>query len=401
MALDPRSAAEPTGDPSASPLKRGFGALIGAAAGALIVAGGLLSIAALEGVPVTALSTSLRLAVAGSAGALWISIAGLYLLARLAMRRRAKRHGVEAGSGFSRYRRNLVLSTDPAAALAQARAALLALPQGSDLDGGDETAGEVVGQTGASERSFGETIRIRVGRTTAGRARIEIESRPATWQLFDGAINAENVAQIARYLEARAAPGAGPEAAPGKAPGGPATELTTSDWFALAYLAVVVGYTGLLIGLNELWPASFAAWAGWLQAVPLDPRRLLGEACPPGVLAAGGSIIPYLNLIIVPTLFAYTAYNTLEFRAKRDRMETLNWMLCIGSLVFLPIMVLMDCFPSWSEGLSGGELALIKFIYGHSIGGALYALVLVIFTNGVSLLPAMVLAKIFGSKPKS
>ena len=162
-----------------------------------------------------------------------------------------------------------------------------------------------------------------------------------------------------------------------------------------------MGYTGLLIGLNELWPASFLALAGWLEAVPLDPRRLLGEACPSGDPAAGRSIIPYLNLIIVPTLFAYTAYNTLEFRAKRDRMETLNWMLCIGSLVFLPIMVLMDCFPSWSEGLSGGELALIKFIYGHSLGGALYALVLVIFTNGVSLLPAMVLAKIFGSKPKS
>ncbi len=44
---------------------------------------------------------------------------------------------------------------------------------------------------------------------------------------------------------------------------------------------------------------------------------------------------------------------------------------------------------------------LIGFMLEESAGGALYALLLVIFSNGVSYLPALVLARIFGTDPKS
>ncbi len=88
--------------------------------------------------------------------------------------------------------------------LACSRDAVLALEQGAELDSDGDAPDEVVGRTGRSERSFGEIIRIRVQPTMMRRAAIEIQSRPATWQPFDGGINAENVAAIARNLEARA-----------------------------------------------------------------------------------------------------------------------------------------------------------------------------------------------------
>jgi hypothetical protein len=178
---------------------------LAALAGALVVAGLLYAIALLQHVPISKLSDSVIFAVTGSVMALWVLIAGLYLLARRMMRRRAKRFGVRVGSGVSSYEQSLVLSIDPAEALARCRAALLSLPQGAELAGDSAAPDEVVGRTGQSERSFGEIIRIHVQRTGVRRATIEIRSRPATWQLFDGGINAENVAGIVRHLESHAA----------------------------------------------------------------------------------------------------------------------------------------------------------------------------------------------------
>ena len=392
-----RKASRPrTGAIGAKLLKPGLGVL----AGALVVGGVLYAIALLKGVPITALPAPLVLAVAGSVVALWILIGGVYLLGRMAMRRRAKQFGVRAGFGVSSYEKSLVLFTDPTEALAHSRAALLALEQGAELDSDSDAPDEVVGRTGRSERSFGEIIRIRVQRTKVRRADIKIQSRPATWQLFDGGINAENVAAIARYLEARASRVEKRQPVTDGAPAHDDTLLTISDWLALAYLAVLAGYTGLLIALKELWPNTFAAWAGWLDAVPLDPVRLLGHACPAGDPAAGYPIVLQLNILILPTLLAYSAYNTVEFRRKRDRMDTMNWILCLGSLLFLPLLVLMGCSPDWGEGLSTIHRGLVSFVLEESAGGAVYALLLVIFSNGVSYLPALVLARIFGTESK-
>ncbi len=392
-----REASQPrTGAIGAKLLKPGLGVL----AGALVVGSVLYTIALLKGVPITALPAPLAFAVAGPVVALWILIGGVYQLGRMAMRRWAKQFGVRAGSGVSSYEKSLVLFTDPTEALAHGRAAVLALEQGAELDSDGDAPDEVVGRTGRSERSFGEIIRIRVQPTMMRRAAIEIQSRPATWQLFDGGINAENVAAIARNLEARASRVEKHQPVADGAPTHEDTPLTTWDWLALAYLAVLAGYTGFVIALKELWPDTFAAWAGWLDAVPLDPLRLLGHTCSTGDPAAGYPIVLQLNILILPTLLAYSAYNTVEFRRKRDRMDTTNWILCLGSLLFLPLLVLMGCSPDWGEGLSTKYRGLVSFMLEESVGGAVYALLLVIFSNGVSYLPALVLARMFGTESK-
>ena len=58
-----------------------------------------------------------------------------------------------------------------------------------------------------------------------------------------------------------------------------------------------------------------------LPAVPVMHLRLMGGTCLAGDPVAGPSIVSQLNILILPTLLAYSAYNTLEFRRKRDRMD--------------------------------------------------------------------------------
>ena len=374
--------------------------LLGVVAAALVIVSLLYAIALLKGMPITALPDSNVLAVAGSVVALWLLIAGVYLLGRLAMRRRANRLGVKAGIGVSWYERSMVLPVEPTEALARSRAAILALPGRPELDSDGDAPDQIVGRTGKSERSFGEIIRIRVQRTTARRAAIEIRSRPAVWQLFDGGINAENVAGIVRFLEARASDVEKRAPVADAAPADEDTPMKTSDWLALLYLAALVGYTGLMITLKALWPDTFAVWARMLDAVPLDPLRLLGHACPAGDPEAGRPIILQLNILILPTLLVYSAYNTVEFRQKREHMDALTWILCLGSLVFLPFLVLMGCSPDWGEGLTPKYRSLVGFVFEESAGAAVYALLLVIFTNGVSYLPALVFAKILGTESR-
>ena len=137
-----------------------------------------------------------------------------------------------------------------------------------------------------------------------------------------------------------------------------------------------------------------------MGAVPLDPLRLLGHACPISDPATGYPIALQLNILILPTLLAYSAYNTVEFRRKRDRMGMTNWIFCLGSLLCLPLLVLMGCSPDWGEGLSTKYRGLVSFMLEESAGGAVYALLLVIFSNGVSYLPALMLARIFGTESR-
>ena len=81
-------------------------------------------------------------------------------------------------------------------------------------------------------------------------------------------------------------------------------------------------------------------------------------------------------------------------------MDLLNWILCLTSLVFLPLLVLMGCSPDWATGLPSKYQGLVSFTLHDSVGGAVYALLLVIFSNGVSYLPALVLARLFKPGPK-
>jgi hypothetical protein len=355
------------------------------------------AIARLQGVQDEALLTYLFLGVAAATAALAILIGGVYAWGRLTMRRLAKQHGVEAGPGVSSYKQSLVLSIDPPAALSHGRAAVLALPREVDLEGESAALDEVVGHVGGSERSFGEIVRVRVRRTTAGRSAIEVQSRPLNWQLFDGGINAENVAEIVRQLEVR---GALVQKGVDKPSPSQETQLTAWDWLALAYLILVACYTSLLIAAKMLWPDTFAVWAGWLNTVPLDPLLLLGHACPTGDPATKASVIPQLNLLILPTIVVYSAYNASEFRNQRDRMNALNWLFCISSLVILPLLVLNACSADWIADLTPKYRLLISFMVEDSAGGAIYALLLIIFTNGVSYLPALLLSRIFKKQTK-
>ena len=58
----------------------------------------------------------------------------------------------------------------------------------------------------------------------------------------------------------------------------------------------------------------------------------------------------------------------------------------------------MSCSPGSGEGFSTKYRGLVSFILEESAGGAVYALMLVIFSDGVSYVPALVLARIFGSE---
>lgn len=374
-------------------VKLGIAALVGA----LLVLALLFGIAWWRGQSLTALPQHLVLAIAAPVALLWAIAAGLYLWARLAMRRQAERLAVAPGAVVSGYTKSLEMPGEVAEVLAWSRSAILSLPQGAtveDDDGdGDGEADEMVGRTTKSQRSFGEMVWVRVQKTGPGRVTVDIESRPALWQLFNGGINAENVAGVERYLQRQteqvqlmplpqvASPTSDPD------------RFTVADCLALGYLLAVAGYTAFLIVLLERWPDSYLAWVAWLDAAPLGALRLFGHAC-----LDGQRIVSQLNILIFPTLIVYGAYNTAEFRSGRERMGLGNGAFCMASLVCLSLLVAVGC-SIISVGPSSSKYdGLIAWVLRDSYGGALYALVLVIFTNGASYLPALVLARLLGPK---
>ncbi len=301
----------------------------------------------------------------------------------------------------SSYEKDLILLVDLEKALAMSRNAILALDRGVEFHDDPHRPNEVIGQTSGSARSFGEIIRVRIQGSPMGRAAVKVQSRPAVWQLFDGGVNAVNVREIARYLEARASP-VHKQRAPneGAPPQEPNSEVfSVSDRRALGYLVALVLYTAVVIALNERWPDAYAAWDARLLANAIDPLSLLGAACPIEAPSAGRPIVQHLNVLIIPTIVAYTAYNTVEFCNKRDRMDALNWMLCLGSLIFLPALVFTGCSPDWLDLSTTKYEGMLGFMLTESAGAAVYALLLVIFTNGVSYLPALLLTRLFRSKP--
>jgi hypothetical protein len=320
-------------------------------------------------------------------------LSSLYLIARRRMRRLAALHGIDVGHRLSHYKKSLVLSIDPEQALRHGREALLSLPHGITLDADETAEGEVGGRTGKSDRSFGERVVVQVGRTTAGRAAIEISSRPFGMQLFDGGINAENVAAIDRYLTARAAI-AGRVDVPEKAETGEQEiALTGSDWLALVYLALVAVYTGAVIMLAMFRPDWSAVWSDTLRAFRLDPLSVLGVQCQMQNRGAGLSVVLQLNILILPTFLVYGTYNVNEFLRARERMDSLNWSLFTVSLFALPLFVLTGCSAEWAAFLTPKYELLAGFIFEHAWAGAIYAALLLIFTNGLTYLPSWLAAR--------
>jgi hypothetical protein len=364
-------------------------------AAALVVAGAILYLLALwQGTSVARLEPALIVGVAAATLALPLLIWLLYLLSRLAMARHARRLGVTAAAGVSVYEKRLSLSCAPEAAFGFAAAALGALPQGSRIERAEAVTGEIVATTTASEKSFGEAVSVAVERTAAGRSAIEIRSRPASMQLFDWGVNAENVAWVDRELRSRAAVVAGRDQDHEDATTEDETGLAVRDWLALAYLLLVAAYTGFLILALELRPELFLAWATLLESVALRPMQMLGLDCAAEAGAKGHLVIQQLNFLIPPTLLAYTAYNWIEFARGRERMGGLNWLFSLGSLAALPGLVTVGCWAGWGDDLGPKYEGLIALMHRYSAGAILYAVMLVSLTNGVSYLPAAFLARL-------
>ncbi len=116
------------------------------------------------------------------------------------------RRGVKVGFGQVEARRTIELDCDPDEAGQRCRAALRRLPQGCELRPEEAAPGEILAKTSLSMNSAGEIVTIGLAAREDGGTRVEIHSCP--WfepTMFDGGINAENVATIARHLQTETA----------------------------------------------------------------------------------------------------------------------------------------------------------------------------------------------------
>ena len=145
-------------------------------------------------------------------------------------------------------------------------------------------------------------------------------------------------------------------------------------------------------------PATFDFWVSVLQEVPLSPTQWLGFHCMTDESALGHLVIQQLNVLILPLVFIYALYHSAQFRARRERMNGTDWIVCIGSLASLPFMVAVGCDLGWADGLTGRYRGLVSFMMQKSAGAAIYAVALVVFCNGVSYLPGLALARLTGAR---
>ncbi len=114
--------------------------------------------------------------------------------------------GVKVGFGQVEARRSIELDCDPDEAARRCRAALRQLPQNCELRPEEAAPGEILAKTSMTMKSAGEIITIGLAAREDGGTRVEIHSCP--WidsTMFDWSINADNVATIARHLEAETA----------------------------------------------------------------------------------------------------------------------------------------------------------------------------------------------------
>ena len=117
------------------------------------------------------------------------------------------RRGVKVGFGQVEARRTVELDCDPDEAGERCRAALRQLPQGCELRPEEAAPGEILAKTFLSMKSAGEIVTIGLATREDGGTRVEIHSCP--WfdtTMFDGGINAENVAILVRHLQTETAP---------------------------------------------------------------------------------------------------------------------------------------------------------------------------------------------------
>ena len=112
------------------------------------------------------------------------------------------RRGVKVGFGQVEARRTIELDCNPNEAGKRCRAALRQLPQGCELRPEEAAPGEILAKTFLSMKSAGEIVTIGLAAREDGGTRVEVHSCP--WfdtTMFDGGINAENVAILARHLK--------------------------------------------------------------------------------------------------------------------------------------------------------------------------------------------------------
>ena len=335
-----------------------------------------------------ALWTSLAIAVAV------VALVVLRLASRRVARRHAERLGVELAPGFCHFQKTLTLSPRAEETVDHGWAALATLPGRPEIEANEGPVPELVARTAAGEQSFGEVVSIRVAPTAAGRSEVRVRSRPKRLQLFDGGTNAGNVAEIARELAARAAIAGDRQADAPEDDDEEEVVLFVSDWLALGYLVLVAGYTAGLLWLAHQRPDSFEAWVALVETLAINPSRLLGELCPSRGLAREMLIDRQLDLLIWPTLVLYGIYNYFEFRRGRERMGGLNWLLALTSLVVLPLLLATSCSPAWREAVLANMPDLLELLLHYGAGGVIHAVMLVIFCNGLSFLPAAALARL-------
>ncbi len=167
--------------------------------GAVLVA---FAIAVIDGNPRVGLIESFFFIAAVMVGGVLATTVAIFLLLFVGNAIGSLRRGVKVGFGRVEARRTIELDCDPDEAARRCRAALQELPQGCELRPEEAAPGEILAKTSLTMNSAGEIITIGLAAREDGGTRVEIRSCP--WfdtTMFDGGINAENVATIARHLQ--------------------------------------------------------------------------------------------------------------------------------------------------------------------------------------------------------
>ncbi len=345
----------------------------------------------------------------GSTGALTAGIAATLLVVLIALalagasrrtaRRQARRHGLDSARSRCRFAHALTLSPRPEEMRSHVRAALTHIGARIESETAMGPATRFQARTGTGGRSFGQAIRIDIGATPAGRSGLRIECRPARTQLFDGGASARSLARLVQELTTRAAIAGRAAVAPVAEPPADETRLRVVDGAAFGYLFLVVVYTGGTIWLAHHRDALFEAFVAATAGLPLDPVRLLGDRCTQVGVGLDMRIDRQIDLITLPTFLFYGLFNLVDFRAGRERMDGLDWLLAVVAIVVLPALFATGCDARWRAELLTHAPGLSSLLVHFGLAGILHAAFLLIFLNALSFLPAALLARIFQSRP--
>ena len=167
--------------------------------------------------------------------------------------------------------------------------------------------------------------------------------------------------------------------------------LKGRDWLFVLFLLAIATYVALLILAYELHPEAFAVGVAVLDALPLDPFRLVRLECGSSEPGPGLVLVRRINLLVLPAFAAGLVYNAVDLRRRGEALPPGNWLLSLISFAALPALLVTGCPVLWQEQVPPMLAEGIAFAHAHTAAAAVYAVVLLSLCNSVTLIPAAVL----------